>query len=421
MPDNRNNPDIIWIAAAYFVEGLPNAVCAGIAMLFYSSMGVGLGLASLITSLIYLPWCVKALWAPVVDTRSTKRNWVLKCAFAMFAIFGALALACLSEFFVAITALLFWLLAFTSATYDISTDGFYILALNMQKQAFYVGLRSAFYKIAAVFAQGVLVGFAGILISRFNFEKPAAWGCAFALCGVITLVMWGAMRAFLPQVENGKFSAQSNKSILSVFGEFFANPHIANILLFVLLYRFAEAQLVKISQPFLIAEISAGGLELPLENVGLLYGTIGTICLFVGSILGGMLIAKCGLRSTLCYMALAINLPNIVYLIMSIMPAVSSLQATAFVSAEQFGYGFGFAGYMAFLLQAATGKNKTSQYALLTAFMAIGYMLPGNFAGYLQELFGYKNFFIWIMLCTLVSFASLIPAYKYLKTLKCRK
>ena len=74
---------------------------------------------------------------------------------------------------------------------------------------------------------------------------------------------------------------------------------------------------------------------------------------------------------------------------------------TAVVITEQFGYGFGFAAFMMYLIYVAEGESKTAHYAIATGFMALGMMLPGMASGFIQEYLGYGNFFIWVFIATI--------------------
>ena len=171
-----------------------------------------------------------------------------------------------------------------------------------------------------------------------------------------------------------------------------------------LLYRLPEAQLAKMSIPFLIDSPEVGGLGMTTEQLGFAQGTIGTIGLTLGGILGGVAVARHGLRRWLWPMVWAISLPDIVYVYLSYADSPGLLTINACIFTEQFGYGFGFTAYMLYLIYFSRGTQQTAHYAICTAFMALGMMLPGMIAGWLQESLGYQLFFIWIMGCTLVTF-----------------
>ncbi len=417
---NENQKNWSWIASVYFIQGLPNAICSALAQIFYLSMGLELSKATLITSFIYLPWCVKALWSPFVDMYSKKRSALIFSVFFMSGIALLLACSTFLEQWVLFSAIFFWVLAFVSATYDISADGYYMLKLNKQEQSFFVGIRSAFYRLSILFVQGFLVAFAGYATNILD-DKALGWFSVFLLSGLIFAIFAIFFKYFLarPKADiavKPELGASVYKNFFAVYLNFFKSKGFVNILLFLLFYRFAEAQLTKVAPAFLIGDVSTGGLGLSLASQGLIYGTIGTICLFLGGIIGGIIISKYSLRTCLIPLACAINIPNIVYLFLAYVPS-SNLGLVGFcVAIEQFGYGLGFSAYMAFMLRAVSGENKTSQYAILTSMMALSLMLGGFFTGYVQEALGYKDFFIWIMLSTIVSFASLIPAMKHLKS-----
>jgi len=176
------------------------------------------------------------------------------------------------------------------------------------------------------------------------------------------------------------------------------------VLAFLLLYRFAEAQLVKLAAPFMLDSAELGGLALNTGQVGFAYGTIGVVMLTLGGLLGGFLAARNGLKFWLLWMVIAINLPNAVYIFLSSALPENLLIINLAVGVEQFGYGFGFAAYMLYMLYVSSGAHQTAHYAICTGFMALGMMIPGMFSGWLQELLGYQYFFIWVMVATLPSF-----------------
>ncbi|WP_373399849.1 hypothetical protein V8V91_09520 [Algoriphagus halophilus] len=165
------------------------------------------------------------------------------------------------------------------------------------------------------------------------------------------------------------------------------------------------------ASPFLLEDRQTGGLGLSTSEVGFLYGTIGVIALLLGGILGGIAISKNGLGKWMIPMALSLNLPNLLYIALAHFQPESIVFAGTVVVIEQFGYGFGFAAYMIFLIYLAEGLFKTSHYALATGFMAMGMMFPGMVSGYIQEWLGYTGFFIWVGI-------AMIPAIIMAKSVK---
>ena len=186
--------------------------------------------------------------------------------------------------------------------------------------------------------------------------------------------------------------------------DFFRKEQIGIIILFLLLYRLSEAQLVKLAAPFFLDKPSAGGLGLTTAQIGLVYGTIGVIFLVLGGILGGFAIARNGLKFWLLPMVISINIPNVVYWLFALFHTTSLAIVSVGVAFEQFGYGFGFAAYLFYAMMISEGKYKTAHYAIATGFMALGMMLPGMFSGFLQESLGYSNFFLWVVFSSLPMF-----------------
>ena len=406
-----------WVPPLYFIEGLPNAVITGLAVLFYSGMGLSDGHAVALTGSLGLPWVLKPLWSPLVDSAGTKRGWIFSMLAGFVLCFALLALAPFFSEWVLLSLAAFWILGFASATYDISADGFYMIALGEGRQAFFVGIRNTCYRLAVVFAKGALVVMAGLVAG----DGPPAlgWSCAFGVCAVLCGL---AFAVFFVVLSRPAADAERRPAGLGAFfsefagcfSGFFRKPFIISILAYVCLYRFAEAQLANNLPLFLMADPSAGGLSLTLAQNGLVNGTAGVVCLLAGGILGGVLISRFGLLRCILPMAFAINLPNLLYVLLAWARPRSLALVSACVGLEQFGYGLGFASYMMFLMHASRGAHKTSHYAIATGFMALGLMLPATFSGYIQESLGFLNFFWWVALCTLVSFAVTVNARRAL-------
>ena len=192
-----------------------------------------------------------------------------------------------------------------------------------------------------------------------------------------------------------------NKSFTAVFASFFQKKQIGIALAFILLFRLGESQLLKMLTPFLIDPITAGGMGLTTQDVGVIYGTFGVLALTVGGILGGIVISRDGLGKWMLPMILAMHLPIIGFILLSHFHPSSVYYVYVTVIAEQFGYGFGFAAFMMYLIYLADGESKTSHYSIATGFMALGMMVPGMLSGYIQEYLGYGNFFIWVFIATI--------------------
>lgn len=596
MKKDENKKPWSWVPTLYFAEGLPYVAVVTISVIMYKRMGISNSDIALYTSLLYLPWVIKPFWSPFVDLLKTKRWWITSMQLLIGLGFLGIAFTIPLPFFFQATLGFFWLMGFSSATHDIAADGFYMLALNSNNQAKFVGIRSTFYRFATIMGQGILIILAGFIESntgyepvkvelnvspqyvestmylpeieettesgkgeihfltsadelkigtqgidkdslkqfintvkainikngfieegveikqaekkswwaqnvsaplgswikesfgekrettisdiagnigvlavkisdnpgekpvvlntlmdkgdksvsilhgdRLNFSNenygqpaymvfqidpklkasayasykglsgniPLAWSVTFFVLAGLFVVFYFYHRVFLPRPAIDKPSANiSAESIFKEFGEtwvtFFKKPQALVAIFFMLTYRFSEAQALKLINPFLLDSKELGGLGLTTGEVGFVYGTIGIIGLTLGGIIGGYAAARGGLKKWLWPMALSmlLTIATFVYLSFSQTDNLWVINICIFV--EQFGYGFGFTAYMLYLMYYSEGEHKTSHYAFCTGFMALGMMLPGLFAGWLQELLGYSHFFIWVMICCIV-------------------
>ncbi|HTX64396.1 MAG TPA: MFS transporter [Opitutaceae bacterium] len=397
-----------WVPTLYFCEGVPYVVVMTVSVVLYKNLGVSNAAIAFATSWLYLPWVLKPLWSPVVDLVRTKRAWIVSLQLLLGAALGLLALGVPAPHFFRLTLALFWLLAFSSATHDIAADGFYLFALGPRDQAALVGVRSTFYRVAMIAGQGGLVYLAGVLQAPLG--SPArAWSAAFGVAAAGFLLA-GLYHAFvLPRPAADRPAAPGSRPLagfLAVFASFFRKPGIGAVLAFLLLYRLAEAQLLKLVTPFLLDGRARGGLGLNTEQVGLIYGTLGIIALLAGGLVGGYAVARFGLKRMLWFMLLSMQLPLAVFVALADLQPTSLPLIGGALMVEQFGYGFGFTAYMVYMMMVADGEHRTAHYAICTGFMALGMMLPGLPAGWIQEQLGYPGFFIWVCLATLPSFVA---------------
>lgn len=426
-----------WVPSLYFAEGIPYFVVNVISVTLFKRLGMSNGDLALYTSLLYLPWVIKPLWSPVVDVFKSKRWWILVMQAIITVSFALLALSVSPDVF-GLSLVIFYVIAFASATHDIAADGFYMLALGEQEQSLFVGIRSTFYRISSVFGQGVIVVLAGLLEERMG-SIPSAWKVTLLLCGALfaLLTLWHCRS--LPKVERnltgghdsdrkaadaGTMEAKAADEMPEpcvpaggkpavhgggwgdmwrVWKTFFMKDGVWLALAFMLLYRLPEALSVKMLTPFLLDPPEAGGLGLSTAQSGLVYGTAGVIALTIGGILGGVYAARKGLRKSMWIMALSLALPCAVYLFLALVQPERMWIVYACVVLDQFGYGFGFTAYMLYMMKFAEGEFVTSHYAICTAFMALSMMIPGLFAGWMQEALGYVGFFIIVMICCLAT------------------
>jgi len=400
-----------WIPSLYFAEGLPYIIIMTTSVIMFNKMGLSNSNNALYTSWLYLPWVIKPLWSPLVDLIKTKKWWIIAMQLLIGAGFACIALFLPAANSIRYSLIFMWLIAFSSATHDIAADGFYMLALKEDKQAYFIGIRNTFYRIAMITGQGLLVVVAGYFEKVFSKTMPKedaisqSWAIVFYVLAVLFGILFIYHNFILPKCETSTSNNDKKSSSLKeLIVSFFLKPYVLISLLFILFYRFSESQLGKIASPFLLDPINKGGLGLETSTVGLIYGTIGVIALVVGGILGGIAISKKGLKFWIWAMALAMNIPNFVYIWLSQVQPHSIWAISTCVAIEQLGYGFGFSALAYFMMLFSRGKYQTSHYALCTGFMALGMMIPGMFSGYIQENLGYQSFFFWIALCTIPSF-----------------
>ena len=441
MKTNQPSP-WMWIPTLYFAEGIPYFIVNNISVTMFTKMGVPNGAMALFTSLLYLPWAIKPLWSPFVDILKTKRWWILSMQILMSVTFILTTLSIphpdaatiasqttpISLF--TFTLILFIVTAFASATHDIAADGFYMLALDQQQQSFFVGIRSTFYRLSSIFGQGVLVYIAGY-IERTSHNIPLSSTLTMAITPVIFTLVSLYHTFVLPKPkadgirhieERQQQQAQAIwKEFARTFVTFIRKPGVLLAIVFMLLYRLPEAFLLKMVNPFLLDSQSKGGLALATDEVGVIYGTIGVFFLTLGGIIGGVASSRWGLKKALWPMALFMTLPCATFVYMSMFHPTNVVIISTCVAIEQFGYGFGFTAYMLYMMYFSEGEFTTAHYAICTAFMALSMMIPGMFAGYLQEWLGYEGFFWMVMVCCVATVAVTIVVRKEINANYCRK
>jgi PAT family beta-lactamase induction signal transducer AmpG len=404
--ENRN--PWFWIPTLYLAEGFPYVAVMTISVIMYKRLNISNTEIALYTSWLYLPWVIKPFWSPVVDLLKTKRFWIILMQFCIGVGLAGVAFTIPTEKFFQYTLAFFWLLAFSSSTHDIAADGFYMLGLSEHQQAFFVGIRSTFYRVAFISGQGLLVILAG-QIEQSAGDIPFAWMISFFILTGLFILFLIYHFCILPFpksdserkiVELKTFS----KNFLQTFISFFRKKEILIIISFILLYRLGEAQLVKMATPFLVDPIAKGGLALTTSQYGLVYGTVGVIALLLGGIMGGIVTSKHGLKFWIWWMLIAINLPDLVYVYLSATQTSNFILISICVAVEQFGYGFGFTAFMLYLIYISEGEFKTAHFAIATGLMALGMMIPGMISGWIQEQLGYLNFFIWVCISTIPAF-----------------
>jgi|GEM_PF-253023 len=279
-----------------------------------------------------------------------------------------------------------------------------------------------FFTINAVLR--LLLNFAGVPILRAVGVDPKGWilpaenkiqvgtlsysaGAVgtellqLAICGTLVFVALAASRRLI----RGTPMAEALTS-------FVRQPGFPAILAFILFYRFGEAMVVKMSPLFLKDSLDKGGLAVANEQLGIIKGLFGVVGIIIGGLLGGAVVSRFGLKRSFWGIAIFMHLPNFLYLLAAVQgaqlplgvveipglgPIPMTLAAIDFL--EQFGYGFGFAGYMVYLMWVAQrGNYKTTHYAIGTGMGALCIATAGAVSGVLYENFGYRGVFLWAII-----------------------
>ncbi len=407
----KNRSPWAWIPTLYFAEGLPNVVVTALSIVMYMQMGLTDAEVGLYTGWLALPWVVKPLWSPFIDLLKTTRCWVLAMQVLMGSALAGIAFTLPTAFWFQGTMFFLFLMAFASATHDISADGFYMIELDEHNQAKYVGLRNTFYRLAVIFVNGALVSLAGLLEHTFNVSVIYTWTLIFyALAALfIGILLAHCKMKPLPAADAGSEKSVGEvavelKHMLFSFFRKFGCKETVIVMLFFLFYRFPEALLNTMTKTFLMRPNADGGMGLSPEEYGLAQGTVGLIGLLLGGILGGVLVSRDGMKRWLWPMVCAITLPDAVYIFLSYTLDANLWVVSSCLFVEQFGYGLGFTVLTLYMLFYSQGKFRTSHYSICTGISYLGLMLPGMVSGYIKDFVGYQMFFIIVMACCLITF-----------------
>lgn len=397
--------------------GLPFVALAAASSIMYKNMGISDSQIAFWTSLIMLPWTLKPLWGPFLEMYKTKKFFVYTTQIFTGVLFGLVGLSLQLDSFFSISIALLAIVAFSGATHDIAADGVYLNELSTKQQAQYVGWQGAFYNVAKVLSGGVLVYLAGELEKAVGIST--AWMAVMGLYGAIMIVLGLYNRWVLP--TGGETRAvhsvrESMDTLKDVIITFFQKKYIWAGLLFIVFYRFAEGQAIKITPLFFKAPRTEGGLGLSTSQIGVLYGVAGALAFVLGSIAAGYFVSNKGLtRRTLLILCCFFNIPFAAYAFLAITLPTNIYVIGSAVALEYFGYGFGFVGLILFIMQnIAPGKYKMAHYAFASGLMNLGFMLPSMVSGFVSDFLGYREFFIWVLIATIPAFVVswLVPLKK---------
>lgn len=408
----KNKPSS-WVPSLYLAEALPYTAVMIIAVVMYKDFGLSDSQITLYTGWLGLPWVIKPVWSTIVDNLRTKRWWILTMQFVMGVALALVAFSLQVNFWLQMSLALFMLIAFSSATHDISADGFYIIALNDQEQSAFVGIRNTFYRVGMIAGQGGLVALAGVLAKGWGavpaLSSASAWGIVFFVLSAVMLLLALAHTRTLPAVEQSTHNrlrlGEQMYELWQTLLELFRKPHLWSAIAFILLFRLPEGLLTKMVPLFMKADAASGGLGMDNVQLGLVNGTLGVIGLLLGGIIGGFLVAKFGLRRCIWPLVLCFTVPDVVYLLLSLYPSVGLSWVGSAVFFEQMGYGLGFAAYTIFLLNFARGRRSTAIFSICTAGQMLGgAVIPGMLSGWISDSVGYTAFFAIVMAMCLVTF-----------------
>lgn len=417
-----------FIPTLYLAEGFPYIIINTVSVLLYADLGLPNDQIAFWTGWLYLPWILKMFWSPLVDARATKRRWLLAAQTILSGVFLLIAAVLGFQAFMyaeqsglqttfTLTLFGFFFGAFASATLDIATDGYYLLALTPNDQSGFVGVRTIFYRLAMILGSGVFISMTGALAERGFMAKPYNWVCLFGFLGLLFLAFAAFHARVLPVPQEDKPVASSQaRAWKDAFSSYFTQKNIIYILLFILIYRFGEALLEKIVPLFLLKPAAEGALGLSMENYGWIKGTLGLGGIIAGNLLGGWLLGKYGFKKCIWPFACLLVLPNFFYVYLAVAKPGLATVATL-ITLENFGYGLAMMALTVFIMYVSQGAYKTSHYAISTGIMALGMMVPSMLSGKMQVALGYEKFFWVTAFISLLSFA-VVPLCFKIKTLE---
>ena len=417
-----------FIPTLYLAEGFPYIVINTVSVLLYQDLGLSNDKITYWTGWLYLPWVLKMFWSPLVDAHATKRRWLLTTQTVLSALFLFIAGVLLFNAFTyaaqnnlnslfTLTLFGFFAGALASATLDIATDGYYLLALSPKDQSLFVGVRTFFYRVAMILGSGLLISATGALTERGWMDKPYNWACLFGFLGILFGIFALFHVFILPKPTEDK-SVQMKQTLAwkESFATYFTQKNILYILLFILLYRFGEALLEKIVPLFLLGPTDDGALAMSKQNFGLIKGTLGLCGIIAGNLLGGWLLSRFSFKKCIWPFACSLVLPNFFYVYLAAAkPGLATV--AALITLENFGYGLAMMALTVFIMYVSQGKYKTSHYAISTGIMALGMMIPAMLSGKMQLALGYEKFFWVTAFISLLSFA-VVPLCFKIKTLE---
>jgi PAT family beta-lactamase induction signal transducer AmpG len=407
-PAPPDRSPLFWVPTGFFAEGVPYVMITWVAATMFKYLGHDNSAITLWVGNITLVWSLKPLWAAFLEMFKTKKWIVIVCEFAIVGLLVALAFSLqLPGYFTASIGIL-WVMAFASATHDVCMDGTYITTLDKTQQAKFVGIQGMFWNVGRFFSSTCIL----LVAAYFGQDEQTAWTFAWCVAAAVMAALAGYHVFFLPRGDVAQ-RPENFKAVYSTFFDawvdFFRKPHIWGMLAFVFLFRSGEGLLLGVGHLFLQAAPEEGGIGLTLAQKSLIDGGLSIVMGLAGGLLGGLFIARYGLKRTLFFMAICLNVPNLTYVYLAYVAdpyeAVSLVTVTSMVVIEKFFYSFGFVANMLYMMQQISpGKYHMTHYAFCTALMNLVLWPTIAISGYLSDRFGYFTFFIIVMVATIPSF-----------------
>ncbi len=369
---------LFWVAILYFAEGFPFGLLFDAFPVYFRTQNVSLTDIGLL-SLAGLPWTLKFLWAPLVDTWGKRKTWVAVCQ-ALLAVDLVLFLVLQPTQ----TSVTLWLLlvalAVFSATQDIAIDAYTIEVLDEDEIGPANGIRVSAYRVALIGAGGVFVAVAGLIGWQFAFAAAAGLLAFFAV-----LTTRAPETAVVRPVRES-WQATLHQAVVSPLQSFWQRSGVLYVMLFVLIFKLGDMALGPMVRPFWVDRHFT-----PLQ-IGAVPGTIGVVCTISGALLGGNLAKSWGLFKALWVLGIAQAVSNLAYAAAAALPPSSAMMYGASII-ESFCGGLGTAPFLAFMMRICDKTQAATQYALLSALFGLTRSLSGAVSGVMTQHVGYATYF----------------------------
>ena len=384
-----------WVFTVYFMQGLPASAVWFLQSTYFVSLGMSLKNFGL-TSIFSFAWSLKFLWSPLVDIIKTRRFWLIMMEVL---ILGVSLLLSINTYFgehqVYNAVILFGLMAIFSATHDIAIDGYYLEQLTKEQQQFYSGFRVMAYRIAMLFVSAVLVWIGGKFGWRMAFSTNTLVIALFLLYHYFILPP-SPKKEEISKLKDKKLSSRlSFSKFTESFLSYLHQDKIVLILIFLMIYKVGDQMMFKMATPFLMRE-----LHVTISQMAIVSGTFGKIFTILGAILGGIAVAKLGLKKGLIILTIIQGGANIFYIMLAYFkPGLPWIIAVH--SFETFAGSLSSVALINYLMFTCKKEFKASHYAIASGLITLGGNFAAMLSGFLVESFGYVDFFTLSFLATL--------------------